>query len=69
MKFTDIKKLSKQDREKKIKELKLELVKSKAASSKTGSSRTKEIKKIIARILTFNSEEKNTKSKEELNNK
>lgn len=54
MKFKDIKKLSENDREKKLKELKLELIKSKANASKTGSSRIKQIKKIIARIYTFN---------------
>ena len=55
-----INELSEKDREKKLEELKMELIKSKATASKTGSSRTKEIKKIIARILTFNN------SKEEL---
>lgn len=54
MKFKDIKKLSKNEREKKLKELKLELIKSKVNASKTGSSKIKEIKKIIARIHTFN---------------
>lgn len=62
LKFKDIQKLSKQEREKKLKELKMELIKSKVKSSKTGSSKIKEIKKIIARILTLNtSENKNTK--------
>ncbi|MFH1585331.1 MAG: 50S ribosomal protein L29 [archaeon] len=65
MKHKELKKLSKQDREKKLKELKLERIKSKAAASKTGSSKTKEIKKIIARILTINAEE-NKKSNEAL---
>jgi len=50
----DIQKMSTKDREKKLKELKLELVKSRANASKGGSSRIKEIKKIIARILTLN---------------
>ncbi len=53
LKFKDIQKLSKQEREKKFKELKMELIKSKVKSSKTGSSKIKEIKKIIARILTL----------------
>lgn len=52
MKFREIKKLGKEDLEKKLKELKMELVKSNA--SKTGSSKTKGIKKIIARINTLN---------------
>ncbi len=63
MKYQDIQKLTDSEREKKLKELKLELVKSKAVASKTGSSRIKEIKKIIARIRTFNV------SKEVLENK
>ena len=58
MKFKDIQKMSKEDREKKLKELKMELIKSKATASKTGSSKTKEIRKIIARIHTFNTQDK-----------
>jgi len=54
LKTKDIQKMSKGEREKKIKELKLELIKSKVSASKTGSSKTREIKKIIARILTLN---------------
>jgi len=46
----------------KMKELKMELVKSKAKTSKTGNPR--EIKKLIARILTFN-----TSKQEKLKNK
>ena len=54
MKYKEITKMGKEDREKKFKDLKIELVKSKARTSKTGSSSTREIKKAIARILTFN---------------
>ncbi len=54
MKFKEVKKLNGKDREKKLKELKMELVKSTASSTTTGSARTKQIKKIIARILTSN---------------
>jgi len=53
MKYKEIQKINKADLEKKLKELKLELVKSKSSSSKS-TAKTKEIKKIIARILTFN---------------
>jgi len=53
----DIKNMTKNDREKKMKELKLELVKSKGTSTKTGTSKTREIKKTIARIFTFNKTE------------
>ena len=41
----------------KIKELKLELMKSKAATQKS-SGKTKELKRAIARLLTFNSARK-----------
>ena len=54
MKSKEIQKLNDEEKQKKLKELKMELVKSKASSSKTGSTKTKEIKKIIARILTSN---------------
>ena len=52
LKFKDIERLSKVEREEKIKELKMELIKNKA-SAKTKTN-IREIKKAIARILTFN---------------
>jgi len=55
MKYKDITKMSNEEREKKLKELKIELIKSKTNASKTGNTNTKEIKKTIAKILTFNS--------------
>jgi len=54
LKAKDIKKMNKEDRMKKIEEMKFELVKAKAHASKTGTSKAKDIKKIIARILTLN---------------
>jgi ribosomal protein L29 len=54
LKTKDIQRMSKEEKEKKIKELKLELIKSKVSASKAGSSKIREIKKIIARILTLN---------------
>ncbi len=51
MKFTDLKKLTKTELEKKAKELKMELIK--ANASKTGG-KLKQIKKILARINTLN---------------
>ncbi len=54
MKFKDIKKMNKEERMKKIEEMKFELVKAKAHASKTGTSKAKDIKRIIARILTLN---------------
>ncbi|MBT4258104.1 50S ribosomal protein L29 [archaeon] len=62
MKFKEIKTLNKEQREKKIKELKLELIKSKSANSKT-TGKSKVIRKIIARILTFNAQEGGLKTK------
>ena len=57
MKFKQLKEISKEDREKKLKELKLELVKAKSTSAKTANTKAKQIKKIIARILTLNASE------------
>jgi len=54
MKYKDITKMNKEEREKKLKDLKMELIKSKTKTSKTGNSNTREIKKTIAKILTFN---------------
>lgn len=63
LKYKDIQKMNKANLEKKMKELKLELVKSKANAAKTGA-KTKEIKKIIARIHTFNNTENKSGLKE-----
>lgn len=52
LKSEEINKMSKEEKGKKLKELKLELAKSRASSSKAG--KTREIKKIIARMLTSN---------------
>lgn len=54
MKAKDLKNMSKEDREKKLKELRMELIKSKTAGEKTNSSKSQQIKKMIARILTLN---------------
>lgn len=61
LKFKDIQKMSKQEREKRLKTLKTELIKSKVDASKKGGFKTKEIKKMIARILTFNSKHRELK--------
>lgn len=66
VKFKDIQKMNAGEREKKMKELKMELVKSKANAAKSGSSKSKEIRKIIARMLTLNNAENKS---EELNKK
>jgi len=52
LKFKDVERLSKDEREEKLKELKMELIKNKA-SAKTKTN-VREIKKAIARISTFN---------------
>jgi ribosomal protein L29 len=54
MKYKEIAKMNKEDRDKKFKDLKVELVKSRTRTSKTGNSNTKQIKKTIAKMLTFN---------------
>lgn len=53
-KIKEIKNMSKEDRDKKLEELKFELIKARANSSKSKNSNIKEIKKMIARILTLN---------------
>lgn len=63
LKMKAIKDMKKDERSKKIAELKLELIKSK--TNQKGKIKTKEIKKAIARILTFNTSE----NKGELNKK
>jgi len=52
LKVKEIKEMSESERMKKLNDLKLELLKSR--NVKTGSIKTKQIKKIIARILTIN---------------
>ena len=54
IKTKEIRMMSKEEREKRIGELKMELIKSKINTSKTGGSRTREIKKLIAKLFTFN---------------
>jgi len=54
LKYKDISKLGEEDLKKKMKDLKLELIKSNAQKSMQGAVvKTKEIKKAIARILTY----------------
>ena len=62
----EIKSMSKNDREKKMKELRMELVKSRSGNSKAGN-KTKEIKKIIAKILTLNKAEEKSPQEVETN--
>ena len=55
LKSKELKKMNKEERERKLKELRIELVKSKANPSKKGP-KIKEIKKIIARMLSLNTQ-------------
>lgn len=57
LKAKDVKNMDEKTRESKLKELKLELVKANVTAHKTNA-KTKEIKKAIARILTFNNSTK-----------
>jgi len=62
LKYKDITKMDAKDREGKIKYLKLELIKANVTANKQ-SAKTKEIKKAIARLITFSNKA------EEVNNK
>lgn len=52
IKAKDVKKMSSEERKKKLEELKIELVKARANASKAGSSKVREIKRLVARLLT-----------------
>jgi len=54
LKSKDISKISKKEIEEKIKDLKIELIKNRISSGKGGKMKTREIKRTIARLLTFN---------------
>tara|TARA_Y100000310_G_C20552078_1_gene748591 strand:+ start:750 stop:962 length:213 start_codon:yes stop_codon:yes gene_type:complete len=54
LKAKDISKMSEKEINDKIKDLKLELVKNQITSGKGGKLKTNEIKRTIARLLTFN---------------
>jgi ribosomal protein L29 len=56
LRYKDITKMNKADRELKLKDLMFELSKSGVTANKTNA-KTKEIKRAIARILTFNTSE------------
>ena len=54
MKFKELKDMSKEEREKKMKELKIELIKSKSKNTKKGGMKPREIKRIIAQLHSTN---------------
>jgi len=64
LKAKEIRNMSEEERKKKLGELRLELVK--ARTSKTGSAKIKEIRRMIARMLTLNNSNK-LKKKPQLN--
>jgi ribosomal protein L29 len=64
LKIKAIRGMNKEDRMKKIEEMKFELVKARASATKSGTSRAKDIKKLIARILTLNNQEDNSRKPE-----
>lgn len=55
LKFAEIKKMSKSERDKKLLEIRLELMKARANVSKGGSAKVKEARRTIARIFTLDS--------------
>ena len=52
LKAKDIRKMSKKEREDKFKDLKMELIKANVSANKANA-KTKEIKKAIARLITY----------------
>lgn len=53
IKTKELRRMGNKEREKKLEELEMELIKSRVGSQKSGS-KVKEIKKMIAKILTLN---------------
>ena len=62
LKYKDVTKMDVKERETKLKELKLELIKASVTANKQNA-KTKEIKKAIARILTFSNKAGEVKNK------
>jgi ribosomal protein L29 len=58
IKAKDAKKMTNLERNEKIKELKVELIKARLSNKKTTKLNAKEIKRTIARLLTFNNANK-----------
>lgn len=53
LKSKDIKKMTNKEIEEKVKELRMELIKNQVSANKGGKLKTREIKRTIARLLTF----------------
>ena len=62
LKAKDIEKMDAKAREEKLKDLKMELVKANVTANKTNA-KTKEIKRAIARLITFATKEKSKEAK------
>ena len=58
----DISKMSEKERISKLTDLKMELIKDRASAGKGGKMKTKEIKRTIARLLTFNNQKGDLKN-------
>lgn len=54
IKANDVRKMGKEEKDRKLEELKMELIRARVNSSKTGNSKVREIKRLIARIITLN---------------
>ena len=64
LKAKEVSKMSRKDRDDKLKELRMELVRANVTANKTNA-KTKEIKRAISRLITFN----NISKERELNKK
>lgn len=62
IKYKDLAKMAPKDREEKMKDLKMELIKSNVTANRSNG-KTKEIKRAIARLLTFSNNAGEAKNK------
>ena len=69
LKAKDVAKMNEKDRNDRMKDLKMELLKLRVGGRKSGKASFKEIRRAIARIMTFNSMNRIEKNKQEENKK
>ncbi len=62
LKAKEIKNMTEQERKKRLEELKMEMIKARVDASKKGGSKIRQIKKLIARILTIERMSKEARS-------
>lgn len=62
LKASEIRKMNKEEKNKRLKELRLGLIKARGEASKGGSSKIRDTKKTIARILTLNTSKRKLKN-------